>query len=461
MSSETLAEPAVQTSQVEAKPQAVHAPMLGRSEQEQPVIAVRDVGKLYHVYDRPQDRLKQALLRWRRKKYYRDFWALKGVSFEVLRGEAVGILGRNGAGKSTLLQIIAGTMSPTIGEVAVRGRVAAMLELGAGFNPEFTGRENVYLGGAILGITRAEMDARFDNIAAFADIGEFLEQPIKTYSSGMAARLAFAVAFSVDPDLMIVDEILAVGDIGFQQKCVARLRQLRDNGLTMLFVSHSPDAVRSICQKGLFLNHGQTVYYGPAERATDLYLSHIRESTNQEALKTEAGLGGPVRVASQVKGQLRYGTGHVQIEKVEVLSAAGEPCRAFELGDAVTIEAVLHSQIEAKDLSVSFLVRDMTGVDVMGTTTFDEKVSAPAVRPDGRLVVRFTFENRLRAGNYGICLAVTRVSRKDYSDVVLFDQVDGCAGFVVVPNPERPVHYKFHQPVSVEWKGVGPAAGDA
>ncbi len=425
----------------------------GTARESEPVISVRDVGKLYHVYARPQDRLKQALLRWRRKKFYKDFWALRGVSFDVLRGEAVGILGRNGAGKSTLLQIIAGTMAPTTGEVAVRGRVAAMLELGSGFNPEFTGRENVFLGGAILGITRKEMEDRFDQIAGFADIGSFIDQPIKTYSSGMAARLAFAVSFSVDPDLLIVDEILAVGDIGFQQKCIARLRQLRDSGLTMLFVSHSPDAVRSICQKALFLLNGQPAFYGPAERATDLYLSHIREHTNQEALKEQADLSAPVARTTQVQGQLRYGTGHVQIEQVEVLNRAGEPARAFGLGEEVTIRAALTSQIEAKDLSVSFLVRDMTGIDVMGTTTFDERAAAPVLRAGERGTVEFTFENRLRAGNYGVCLAVTRVSRRDYSDVVLFDQVDGCAGFVVVPSPDRPVHYKFHQPVTVQWKG--------
>jgi ABC-type polysaccharide/polyol phosphate transport system ATPase subunit len=426
----------------------------GMATHREPVISVRDVGKLYHVYDKPQDRLKQALLRWRKKKFYRDFWALRGVSFEVERGEAVGILGRNGAGKSTLLQIIAGTMAPTTGEVAVRGRVAAMLELGSGFNPEFTGRENVFLGGAILGITRREMEERFDQIAAFADIGEFIDQPIKTYSSGMAARLAFAVSFSVDPDLLIVDEILAVGDIGFQQKCVARLRQLRDAGLTMLFVSHSPDAVRSICQKGLFLMNGQTAYYGPAERATDLYLSHIRESTNEEALKG-GDLGAPIEKTTQVPGQLRYGTGHVQIDSVEVFNRAGEPCRAFALGEEITIRATIVSHIDAKDLSVSFLVRDMTGIDMMGTATFDERIAGPTLKPGERASVSFSFENRLRAGNYGVCLAVTRVSRRDYSDVVLFDQVDGCAGFVVVPDPNRPVHYKFHQPVTVQWSTPG------
>jgi lipopolysaccharide transport system ATP-binding protein len=425
----------------------------------EPVISARNLGKLYHVYARPQDRLKQALFRWRRAKFYKDFWALRGVSFDVSRGEAVGILGRNGAGKSTLLQIIAGTMAPTEGEVAVRGRVAAMLQLGSGFNPEFTGRENVFLGGAILGITRREMEDRFDEIAAFADIGSFIDQPIKTYSSGMSARLAFAVSFSVAPDLLIVDEILAVGDIGFQQKCIARLRQLRDNGLTMLFVSHSPDAVRSICQKGLFLIEGQPAFYGPAEKATNLYLSYIREQTNREALKEQVDLTKPVPFENQVPGQLRYGTGHVQIQDVQVLNKAGEPCRAFRLGETVTVEATLAAKIDTADLSVSFLVRDMTGIDLMGTTTFDEKAAAPRLRAGQRTKVRFEFENKLRIGSYGVCLAVTRVSRRDYSDVVLFDQVDGCAAFVVVQDPERPVHYKFYQPVSVSWDppsgGVG------
>lgn len=420
------------------------------SEPRTPVISVRNLGKLYHVYARPQDRLKQALFRWKRK-YYSDFWALRNVSFDVNRGEAVGILGRNGAGKSTLLQIIAGTMAPTEGEAAVRGRVAAMLQLGSGFNPEFTGRENVFLGGAILGITRREMEQRFDTIAAFADIGGFIDQPIKTYSSGMAARLAFAVSFSVDPDVLIVDEILAVGDIGFQSKCITRLRQLREDGLTMLFVSHSPDAVRSICQKALFLIEGQPAFYGPAEQATNLYLSYIREHTNREALKEQTDLAKPVPFENHVPGQLRYGTGHVQIQHVDLLNRNGEPCRAFKLGDHVTLEATIKSNIDTSDLSISFLVRDMTGIDLMGTTTFDENARPPRLAKGESVKVRFEFDNHLRIGNYGICLAVTRLTRRDYSDVVLFDQVDGCAAFVVVPDPERPVHYKFHQPVSVSW----------
>jgi lipopolysaccharide transport system ATP-binding protein len=423
---------------------------------EQPVISARALGKCYHVYDRPSDRLKQAFFRWK-KQYFREFWALRGVSFEVFPGESVGILGRNGGGKSTLLQLIAGTLTPTEGEVMVRGRVAAMLELGSGFNPEFTGRENVFLKGAILGISRREMEQRFDSIASFADIGEFLEQPLKTYSSGMAARLAFAVAFSVEPDLMIVDEILAVGDIGFQQHCLARLRQLRDGGMTLLFVSHSPDSVRSVCQKGLFLDKGQARYFGEAERATDQYLAFVRNQTNKEVLEQQTDLGATVKFQSAVPGSTRYGTGHVQIEQVQVTNSRGEPARAFGLGEAITIEATLRAHVDAENLSCSFLIRDFTGVDLMGTTTFDERSPAPAVRKGDRLKVRFSFENRLRPGHFGVCFAVNRLTSRDYSDNVLFDQVDGVAAFVVMADPGRPVHYKFHQPVEVRWESLADA----
>jgi lipopolysaccharide transport system ATP-binding protein len=418
------------------------------------VIACREVGKCYHIYDRPQDRLKQALLRWTGRRYYREFWALRGVSLEVAQGESVGIIGRNGSGKTTLLQLIAGTVAPSEGEVRVRGRVAAMLELGSGFNPEFTGRENVYLGGAVLGISRREMEARFDEIAAFADIGEFLDQPLKTYSSGMAARLAFALAFSVEPDVMIVDEILAVGDIGFQQRCLARLRRLRDNGLTLLFVSHSPDAVRSLCERVLFLDHGQARYVGDAERGIDLYLSFMREETNRQVLLTEKALTKTIPFQTSAKGKLRYGSGHVQIEGVRMLDAQGEECGAFGLGEAISIEATILAMVDLDHVSVSFLVRDMTGVDLMGTTLFDERMEWPAMRAGERRRVRFTFENRLHPGHYGISLAAHRVSRRDYSDNVLLDQVDGCAAFLVVGNPDRPVHYKFFQPVAIAWEVV-------
>ena len=453
MSSETAVQPElpVEVGPARAAPQLHQVGRVPLASAEAPVISVANVGKCYHIYQRPQDRLKQAISRWKRR-YYQEFWALRRVSFEIFRGDSLGILGRNGSGKSTLLQMIAGTLTPTEGEVCVRGRIAAMLELGSGFNPDFTGRENVFLYGSILGITRREMEARFDSIASFADIGDFMDQPLKTYSSGMAARLAFSVAISIEPDVMIVDEILAVGDIGFQQRCLARLRRLRDNGLTLLFVSHSPDAVRSVCDKALFLEGGQPVFFGHAERATDQYLAYVRERSNEEQLKSQDDLARPIGYTTHLPGNTRYGTGHVQIERVQLLNASGEPCRAFGLDETVILEADLRSHIDTANVSVSFLVRDATGVDLMGTTTFDERVELPHLAAGRSVRVRFRFVCRLHPGGFGISLAVNRVARRDYSDNVLFDQVDGCAAFSVVGDPSRPVHYKFHQPVEIQWE---------
>ncbi len=418
-------------------------------------IAVHGVGKCYRIYERPQDRLKEALLRFRGCHFHRDFWALRNVSFSVQRGESIGIVGRNGCGKSTLLQIIAGTMTPSEGEARVSGRISALLELGSGFNPEFSGRENVYLNAAILGVPRREMEQRFDQIAAFADIGEFLDRPVKTYSSGMHARLAFSVAVAVDPDILIVDEILAVGDVGFQQKCVARLRRLREAGMTLLFVSHSPDAIRSVCQKALFLVDGQALYFGPADRAVDQYLSRVREESNREMLATDREYRRPVAFQTRIQAETRYGAGHVQIERVELLDERGEPRRAFRFGETITLEATLRAVVDARDLSVSFLIRDQTGVDLLGTTTFDERVAAPPLPAGAAARIRFRFENRLRAGSFGVSLAVNRVSSRDYSDNILFDQADACIAFAVIADPQRPVHYKFHQPIDIDWEVQG------
>lgn len=233
-------------------------------------IRVNNLGKCYHIYDRPSDRLRQLFSRGG-KRYYREFWALHDVSFEVKKGEAFGIIGRNGSGKSTLLQLICGTLTPTIGEVGIHGKIAALLELGSGFNPEFTGRENVYINGAILGFSSQEIDNRFDEIAAFADIGDFIDQPVKTYSSGMYVRLAFAVQVCVEPDILVIDEALAVGDIFFQQKCFQRMRELREKGTTLIFVSHDMSVIRDLCDKSVYLNHGKVSFCGSSLEAINYY----------------------------------------------------------------------------------------------------------------------------------------------------------------------------------------------
>jgi ABC-type polysaccharide/polyol phosphate transport system ATPase subunit len=255
------------------------------------VVAVRNVGKMYRLYDHPQDRLKEQLF-WRFGKHYgREFWALRNISFEVHRGETVGIVGRNGSGKSTLLQIIAQTLTPTTGEIYVAGRVAALLELGSGFNPEFTGRENVFLNGSILGIAPEDMEERYEDIVAFADIGEFINQPVKIYSSGMIMRLAFAVQAHVSADVLIVDETLSVGDNFFQHKCMRRIKELVDQGLTLLFVSHSSDTVKRFCARGLWLESGQQRYFGDAGVAVEKYLAFMRMlNTNLGTAAREADM---------------------------------------------------------------------------------------------------------------------------------------------------------------------------
>jgi lipopolysaccharide transport system ATP-binding protein len=242
------------------------------------VIQVEGVGKYYEIYSKPQDRLKQFVLASLQKtigrtpkNYYTSFWALQDISFEVERGQSVGIIGQNGSGKSTLLQIIAGILQPSIGKVEINGRVGALIELGSGFNPDFTGRENVFLNACLLGFTEAEVEQKFDSIAVFADIGAHLERPLKTYSSGMMLRLAFAVQMAVEPEILIIDEALAVGDARFQLKCFKRLEELKIKGTTILFVSHSVDLVKSFCDKALLLDAGNAIYWGDTKIATTKY----------------------------------------------------------------------------------------------------------------------------------------------------------------------------------------------
>lgn len=250
-------------------------------------IAVRDLSKCFHIYDAPRDRLLQMLARGRRQ-YYREFWALRDISFEIAHGQTVGIVGRNGSGKSTLLQLICGTLNPSSGDIQSFGRIAALLELGSGFNPEFSGRENVYMNAAVLGLSREETKARFADIEAFAEIGDFIDQPVKTYSSGMTVRLAFAVAINVDAKILIVDEALAVGDELFQRKCYARIEALKQNGATILFVSHSGGTVIELCDRALLIDRGELLLDGPPKQVVGQYQKLLYAPPERlEVLKAE------------------------------------------------------------------------------------------------------------------------------------------------------------------------------
>ncbi|MBU4609195.1 ABC transporter ATP-binding protein [Achromobacter sp. GG226] len=306
------------------------------------VMRVGGLAKCYHIYEQPRDRLKQFVMpRLRRsvglsaKSYFREFWALRDVGFEVRRGEAVGIVGRNGSGKSTLLQLVCGTLNPTAGDVEVRGRVAALLELGSGFNPEFSGRENVYLNATLLGLTTEEIDARFDEIAAFANIGRFIEQPVKTYSSGMFVRLAFAVIAHVDADILVIDEALAVGDVFFQQKCMRFLKRFRENGGSLLLVSHDTAAVLSMCEKALLLSpmDQRKPYFGGAEEVCKVYLEDLYADPsrgNPGADADDVGAGAPLQTVFR---------GEPEAPAMYSVSPFNQEARAFGEGKATIVDA--------------------------------------------------------------------------------------------------------------------------
>lgn len=422
-------------------------------------ISVRGVGKRYDIYARNIDRLKH-ILSGGQKSYGTPFWALRDCSFEVRRGEAVGIVGRNGSGKSTLMQIIAGTLAPTEGEVRIRGRISALLELGSGFNPQFTGRENVYLSGSILGLNRRQMDERFDAIASFADIGEFLDQPVEVYSSGMHARLAFSVSVCVEPDILIVDEILSVGDAGFQQKCIGRMKKMLDEGLTLLFVSHSADMVKSICTRGLYLQQGKTVCFGPASMAVDKYMQSLREQTTDRAqqnlamrkpeLAKDAELPLPPAAEEEIDG-LRYGAGQARIESVRLTDEKGMPREGFNFGEQVIAEVVVGAMVEINRLDLVFVIRDKAGVDIFGSAVADEGTAIGAMKAGEKRLVRVSFVNSLAAGPHGVMLTLTR--RPDYKGegLLTLDHMDAAAAFESVGG-KRNVRGKVDVAVKVEVK---------
>src|SRR5262245_62164108 len=313
------------------------------------MISVQHASKLYRIYDKPSARLKEILLRGRRK-YHRDFWALEDVSLRVETGEAVGVIGRNGAGKSTLLQIIAGVLQPTRGSVSVEGRVIALLELGSGFNPEFTGRDNILLSGQILGLSEEEMRRRMDVIVRFAELEDFIDQPVKTYSTGMTMRLAFASAIHVVPDGRIVDEAVSVGDVYFQRKSLDRMEYFRKAGKTVLFVSHEPKLVQRFCTRALWLEQGRVAMVGDAKEVVTSYEAFCARLEEERLCDRARNAGTASREHGDILRELkltgsRWGNGKIRFTGVEIINSRGEPVWILKTGEAVTIR--LH--IEADD----------------------------------------------------------------------------------------------------------------
>ena len=394
------------------------------------VLKVENVGKRYEIYEAPHQRLLQTLLRGRRQ-FYKEFWALKDVSFEVKKGECLGIIGRNGCGKSTLLQIIAGTLAPTIGRVSVNGKVAALLELGSGFNPEFTGRENVYMNGAIMGLSRAEMDKKFDEIAAFADIGEFIDQPVKIYSAGMMVRLAFAVQARIDASIVIIDEALAVGDIFFRQKCYTRLEQLKNSGAAILLVSHSMPDIEQHCERAILLNDGVPRFIGAATEATKhYYLLHQAQSTAaaaphpiadaNESLPTKYSPlipRPPVGAFIDISDKPQVTNGQACCIGLAICDTNNQPCHSFRQGD----RAVFYYEFELKEnigIPICGLVlSNERGIIVHGKHSWQYGVEAfPSLGIGSKIVCRQEIGLELAQGDYVLEVGLAAVSEKTWQN---------------------------------------------
>lgn len=409
-------------------------------------ISVKNLNKCFHIYENPRDRLKQFVIpKLRRiagktnKQYFREFWALKDVSFEIKKGETVGIIGRNGSGKSTLLQIICGTLTPSSGSVETYGRVAALLELGSGFNPEFTGRENVYMNAAILGLSKEEVDKRFDDIVAFADIGDFIEQPVKSYSSGMMVRLAFAVIAHVDADILVIDEALSVGDAFFTQKCMRFLRKFMENG-TVLFVSHDTGAVINFCKRAIWLNKGIVKNQGEPKDVAQKYLAELYESNQGESLTNNTKVAyksdlpekqprdmrldfinttnyrNDIELFKFVPDSESFGIGGGDITSVQLLDDDDQPLSWVVGGEKVKLLITCVANANMFSPILGFIVNDRLGQRIFGDNTFNFSKQAPLIISTGEIIeAEFEFRMPILAlGDYSITVALAEGTQQQH-----------------------------------------------
>ena len=390
-------------------------------------LRVEKVSKQYRIYERPGDRLKESLTRGLLRRH-KEFWALRDVDFEIESGTTVGIVGPNGCGKSTLLQIISGTLAPTHGDVWHEGRIAALLELGAGFDPEFTGVENVYMNASLLGLSRRETDSLFPAIERFAEIGPFLYQPVKTYSSGMYVRLAFAIAASVEPDILIIDEALAVGDAVFQHRCLRRINELHERGATVLFVSHDAAAVRALCSRAILLRTGSVIADGKPTDVLNLYQKIIME--REQAYEAEAGaLRSEPTAADESLAPLSYAYRHgdrsAEIIGADLTDLTHTRVEIVESGEPLTLRVLARFHHDVDDPVIGFLISNSHGIHAYGTNTKEQQIEFGAVRRGEVIEVTFAFDCWLGVDQYTVSLAVHSRDGQayDWLDAALFIRV--------------------------------------
>ena len=391
-------------------------------------IRVESVSKQYRIYERPSDRLKETLTRghW---KAHREFWALKDISFDVETGTTTGIIGPNGSGKSTLLQIITGTLEPTHGSVQLEGRVAALLELGAGFNAEFTGIENIFMNASLMGLSKSETEKLLPEIASFAEIGDFIDQPLKTYSSGMYIRLAFAVAIAVSPQILIIDEALSVGDAVFQHRCTRRIKEMQENGTTILFVSHDPGAIRALCSRAILLNGGRMEADGPP---SDVLARYQKVIMDQEAAYANAELTRqqPAMIAPEETNppqfSYRHGNGNAEILRAELVDDSQQPVAIVETGQLVHLRINVVFNEDLFDPVYGFIIRNRHGIHLYGTNTRVQGIRGGLCKQGTRIQTTFSFNCWLAPDLYSMSIAVHS------PNAVSFDWMDGVVFFRVI-----------------------------
>lgn len=416
------------------------------------VVNFRNVSKSYSIYDTPGDRLAE-LVSGNRLKRHRDFWALQDISFEIKRGETFCILGENGSGKSTLLQLVAGILQPTSGSVEVNGRISALLELGAGFNPEFTGRDNVYLNGAILGLSTREVDSFYGSIVDFAEIGDFIHQPVKTYSSGMVVRLAFAVAIHVKPEILLVDEALSVGDIYFRQRCMRKVHELRSQGVTILFVSHAIGDVKAIGDRALWLDRGEMRDLGSTEQVVPRYLAAMaaKDSAYVEhhpAQATGALLDSAPEVVTRIPNvDHRHGDGRAKIIGIAVVSEDGTPLPILEPSSRVVVRISVRAEEDIASPNVGFMLRNHLGIDFAGTNVLRQGHQLPPLRRNQVVTVDFHLDlPELYPGAFSFSPAIADGNLTNYK---MCDWIDN-AITLQMGHGDGPVYGYVHLPCRVE-----------
>jgi len=417
-----------------------------------PAVEFSHVSKSYSIYAAPGDRLKE-LATFHQRKFHTDYWALRDVSFEVQRGETFCIVGENGCGKSTLLQICAGILEPSSGSAIVRGRVAALLELGSGFNPEFSGRDNVYMNGAILGLSAKEMDRKFPDIANFAEIGDFIRQPVKTYSSGMIVRLAFAVAIHVDPEILLVDEALAVGDVYFRQRCMRKVHELRSRGVTILFVSHATGEVKALGDRAIWLDHGKLMAIGKTDRVVSQYVAAMAEKDAQYQSHAMPALGlpeasAPPEIVEEIPNiDYRFGDARAEILGIGVYDPSGRKLPILSPNSTVIVRISVRAKQNLDKPIVGFMFRNQLGVDFAGTNTSREGYFLPPMIAGEICTVDFHIDlPALFSSSFTFSPAIADGTLERYS---VCDWIDN-AVVLEMSTPDGPLYGHFHFPCRIE-----------